>query len=115
MTKFTIAKRICGVLAALVSLDVVAQNVGTTPAWEAASIASAKADNRALQKSVRRTLSKTRGLSVENILVRARDGVITLQGTVPDPGQIELAEKVARGVIGVTSVQNLLTVRQPGL
>ena len=66
--------------------------------------------NRALQKSVRRALARQKGLSVANVLVRARDGVVTLQGTVPDRSQIDLATRVAQGVSGVRAVNNAMTV-----
>jgi osmotically-inducible protein OsmY len=44
--------------------------------------------------------------------VRARGGAVTLTGTVPDEGQIEAAGAAAKGVAGVTSVSNKLTVMQ---
>ena len=43
---------------------------------------SVKAENRALQKRVRRALAKAKGLGVANIAVRARDGAVLLQGSV---------------------------------
>ncbi|QBR01141.1 BON domain-containing protein [Paraburkholderia pallida] len=77
----------------------------------AASNAKAiKAADRALQKAVVRALSKTRGLRVSTIGVRAHNGVVTLEGMVPDQSQVELAAKVAEGVPGVTQVKNALTL-----
>jgi hyperosmotically inducible periplasmic protein len=70
-----------------------------------------KAENRALQKTVRRALAKTKGLSVTNILVKARSGAVTLQGSVPESQQISLATETTRYVSGVTFVTNNLTVR----
>jgi hyperosmotically inducible periplasmic protein len=72
---------------------------------------SEKAENRALQKTVRRALAKTKGLSVTNILVKARSGAVTLQGSVPESQQIELATETTQHVSGVTSVTNNLSVR----
>ncbi len=45
-----------------------------------------KAANRALQRKVRSALSKTKGVSVANIVVRARDGDVTLEGSVGGGG-----------------------------
>ncbi|MDR3096464.1 MAG: BON domain-containing protein, partial [Paraburkholderia sp.] len=59
---------------------------------------AAKAADRALQKAVVRALSKTKGLRVSTISVRARNGVVTLEGMVPEQAQAELATKVAEGV-----------------
>lgn len=88
-----------------------ASDAASAPAAAAASDAkSARAADRALQKSVMRALSKTRGLRVSTISVRARNGVVTLEGMVPEQSQAELATKVAEGVAGVTQVKNALTL-----
>lgn len=71
---------------------------------------AAKAADRALQKSVLRALSKTKGLRVASITVRARNGVVTLEGTVPEQAQMEIATHAAESVEGVTSVKNALTL-----
>jgi hyperosmotically inducible periplasmic protein len=42
--------------------------------------------------------------------VRARGGAITLTGTVPEGGQIQQAGDVAKGVAGVKSVTNKITL-----
>ena len=62
---------------------------------------------------MRRALSKAQGIDVSNIFVRARGGAVVLTGTVPDGAQIPKAEEVAKGVAGVTSVSNKLTLGQP--
>jgi hyperosmotically inducible protein len=49
---------------------------------------------------------------VSSISVRARGGAVTLTGSVPEQGQIDAAGDVAKGVAGVTSVSNKLTVVQ---
>jgi osmotically-inducible protein OsmY len=69
-----------------------------------------KAADRALQKSVIRALSRTKGLRVATITVRAHNGVVTLEGTVPEQSQVGLATQVAEGVEGVTSVTNVLAL-----
>ncbi|QGZ60747.1 BON domain-containing protein [Paraburkholderia acidisoli] len=73
---------------------------------------TAKKADRKLGYTVRKALSKTQGVDVSNITVRSRAGAVTLSGTVPDQGQIDKAGSVARGVAGVKSVSNKLTVMQ---
>lgn len=75
---------------------------------------AAKSANRALRKVVMRQLSRTRGLDVDGINVTAANGVVTLLGTVPDTGQIDLAADVARDVAGVRAVRNGLTLQTNG-
>jgi hyperosmotically inducible periplasmic protein len=75
---------------------------------------SMKAANRALQRQVRAALSKARDISVSNITVRARDGAVTLQGSVPVQAQSDRATEVAKGVPGVISVRNALSIRPVG-
>jgi len=70
--------------------------------------------NRQLAKKVRTALSKTKGLDITSVAIRARGGSIALSGSVPDATQIEKAGTVAQGVAGVTSVKNDLTVREVG-
>ena len=57
-------------------------------------------------------LFRSQGVDVSNIAVRARGGAVTLTGSVPDQGQIDAAGQAAKGVAGVTSVSNKLTVVQ---
>ena len=78
----------------------------------AAPATSAKKVDRKLGYSVRKALSKTQGVDVSNIAVRSHGGAVTLEGTVPDQGQIDKAGEVAQGVAGVKSVSNKLTVMQ---
>ncbi|MBN3858179.1 MULTISPECIES: BON domain-containing protein [unclassified Paraburkholderia] len=72
-----------------------------------------KAD-RALARAVRRALGKTSGFDVSGVFVRARDGAVTLSGTVRNGDQIRQAEDVTRSVQGVTSVMNRLTLFHGG-
>ena len=78
----------------------------------AAPATSAKKADQKLGYSVRKALSKTKGIDVSDIHVRSHGGAVTLSGTVPDQGQIDKAGEVAKGVAGVTSVANKLTVKQ---
>jgi hyperosmotically inducible periplasmic protein len=99
-------------LIALISFGVHAQGsdaaLASSPAPSNAK--AAKAANRALQKQVVRALSTTKGLRSSAITVRANNGAVILEGTVPEQSQTELAERAAAGVPGVTSVRNMLTL-----
>jgi hyperosmotically inducible protein len=71
-----------------------------------------KAD-RALRRRVYAAIGKDKEISAGDISVIAKDGVVTLNGTVTEAAQIGKAEAMARGVSGVTSVTNKLTVKKP--
>ncbi|HEX7913108.1 MAG TPA: BON domain-containing protein [Paraburkholderia sp.] len=111
-------KVIGGALIVLASIQAYAQSsdaAAMAPAAPAATSTKAtKAADRALGRKVRSALSKTKGLSVANITVRARSGAVTLAGTVPEQGQVDVATQAAQGVAGVTSVKNALTIRPVG-
>jgi hyperosmotically inducible periplasmic protein len=116
MKAFSAIKMIGGALVVLASLNAYAQgsDAAATAATTAPTAKQTKAANRALQKKVRATLARTKGLTVGNIIVRARDGAVTLEGSVPEQAQIELATNAAQGVAGVTSVKSALTIRAIG-
>ncbi|WP_243842598.1 BON domain-containing protein [Paraburkholderia caballeronis] len=65
-----------------------------------------------LIRDVRRALRRVPGLNDSQIHIRARHGVITLTGTVPESWQISRAGNAARSVHGVRAVSNRLTVRR---
>jgi osmotically-inducible protein OsmY len=71
---------------------------------------SGKAADRALRKRVLTALARAKGLRATGITVRARNGAILLEGWVPEEEQVDLATRVARGVPGVASVENALTL-----
>ena len=71
-----------------------------------------KAD-RALRRKVYAAIAKHKEISAGNISVRAKDGAVTLNGTVTDASQIDKVAEIARGVPGVTSVTSKLTVQKP--
>lgn len=73
---------------------------------------TAKHANRKLGYAVRKAITKAGGIDVSNLVVRSRGGAITLEGSVPDQAQIDKAGEAAKGVKGVTSVTNKLTVQQ---
>ncbi|MFM0594332.1 MULTISPECIES: BON domain-containing protein [Paraburkholderia] len=119
MKAFTAIKMVGGALIVLASLNAYAQSsdaMAAAPmaASSAPSAKQAKAANRALGRKVRSVLAKTKGLSVNNITVRARGGAVTLAGSVPEQQQVDLATTAAQGVAGVTSVKNALTIRPVG-
>jgi len=109
-------KTLGSVAAMVVACNVYAQAsdataTGTTAAPAASAKASKKANSQ-LGRKVRAAISKAQGVDVSNISVRARGGAVTLTGSVPDQGQIDAAGEAAKGVAGVTSVSNKLTVMQ---
>ncbi|MGE8165356.1 BON domain-containing protein [Paraburkholderia sp. NPDC080076] len=69
--------------------------------------------NRALSKKVLVALSKG-GVSTSRINVVAKGGAVTLVGAVTDATQIDKAGELAKGVSGVTSVKNSLTLKEVG-
>jgi osmotically-inducible protein OsmY len=73
-----------------------------------------RTNDRKLGRDVRRALTRTQGFNVSNVFVRARAGVVTLTGTVPEGGQIQQAGDVAKGVAGVKSVNNRITLGVQG-
>ncbi|MGF6506816.1 BON domain-containing protein [Paraburkholderia sp. 35.1] len=118
MKAFSAIKMIGGALVVLASLNAYAQSseaaATAAPAATAPTTKQTRAANRALQKKVRATLARTKGLTVGNITVRAREGAVTLEGSVPEQAQIELATNAAQGVAGVTSVKSALSIRAMG-
>jgi hyperosmotically inducible protein len=105
------------VLASITSINAYAQasdaDMTAQPSAKQTAKAS-KAADRALGRKVRSALAKAKGLSVSNITVRARSGAVTLQGSVPEQPQVDIATQTAQGVAGVTSVKNALTIRPVG-
>nr|WP_230952726.1 BON domain-containing protein [Burkholderia multivorans] len=69
--------------------------------------------NRALRRKVYAALARHKEIDAGSISVIAKDGAITLNGTVAEASQIETVEQVARDVAGVTSVTNRLAVQRP--
>lgn len=79
----------------------------------AASPVSARKANRALRRQVYAAISKHKEISAGNVSVIAKDGAVTLSGTVTDASQVNQVAEIAKGVPGVTSVTNKLTVQKP--
>lgn len=91
--------------------DVIASAPATTPAQSKGAIRKA---DRLLAKQVRQALVRVKGLDSGRIDVIARSGKITLGGSVPEAGQIDLAIASAKGASGVSDVTNSLSVKAPG-
>ncbi|TAL99094.1 MAG: BON domain-containing protein [Paraburkholderia sp.] len=71
-----------------------------------------KAD-RALRRKVYIAIGKYKEIDAGDISVIAKDGAVTLNGTVTEAAQIGKVEAIARGVSGVISVTSKLTVKKP--
>ena len=80
----------------------------------ATSSKKATSADKKLGRDVRKALSKAPGFNVSNVFVKARGGAVTLSGSVPEGSQIAQAGEVAKGVPGVTSVNNKLTLYSHG-
>ena len=96
------------------SSDAAATTSTESAAPTKAQKSATKKEDRKLGYAVRRALSKAQGFDVSKVYVRARSGAITLTGTVPEGGQIAQAEEVAKGVAGVKSVSNKITLGVQG-
>ena len=71
---------------------------------------AAQTEDAALAGKVSAALSAAPDLDVEAIRVRARDGVVTLQGVAGSRQDSRQADVVAMGVSGVRSVRNELAL-----
>ena len=123
MKKITVAGLTIAALVALVSTSASAQPQGaasaqagalasTMPAPASAAPTGKQAD-RALRRKVYAAIGKEKAIDAGNISVRAKNGAVTLTGTVSDTAQVGKVEEIAKGVPGVTSVTNKLTVQKP--
>lgn len=80
-----------------------------TEAKQATNTAANVVDNAALTTKVKVALLADEMVKGTQINVDSNDGVVTLNGTVDSSTHAQRAEQVARGVSGVTRVQNNLT------
>jgi hyperosmotically inducible protein len=89
----------------------------SAPAEMAAPATNAKSTrqmDRKLGRDVRRALARAPGFNVSNVFVRARSGAVTLTGSVPEGPQIQQAADVAKGVPGVKTVTNRISLGVQG-
>ena len=122
MKKTTVAGLAVATFVAAVSMSAWAQGDASTPAAASATAAPGAAAptaaptdrqaNRAMRRKVYAAIGKDKSINAGNISVGARGGAITLNGTVSDTAQIARVEDIAKGVPGVTSVTNKLTVKK---
>lgn len=78
---------------------------------DVAGKASEKMDDFAITTAVSAGIARDSELSVLNIKVDTRDGVVTLNGTAPAEASREKASALAKAVRGVRSVDNKLVVK----
>jgi hyperosmotically inducible periplasmic protein len=98
------------VAASVISAAALAQS---TPSAEQPTRASIRKANHKLEHNVRVAISRAK-IPDADIRIVARSGKVTLDGTVPDESMVQPAGEAAGKVSGVTSVQNLLTMREAG-
>ena len=70
-------------------------------------------DDLTLQKDVEEELRREPSIDASQIGVTARDGIVTLTGTVPSYAEKYSAEQVPKRVYGVTAVADEIEVRLP--
>ncbi|MGF6740899.1 BON domain-containing protein [Paraburkholderia atlantica] len=73
-----------------------------------------RAADRHLATNVRKAIVKAGGVDASHMTVVAKSGAITLEGSVPEAAQIDLAQQQAQQVAGVTGVTNRLTIATAG-
>lgn len=110
-----------GALLVATSFSAWAQGGATVEASTAPAVAASgtptaremRKANRALSRRVYAELAKHKEIDAGNISVVARNGAITLSGAVTEASQIDAVTAIAKGVPGVTSVVNRLSVQRP--
>ena len=78
---------------------------------DAGSTVAAKVDDASITASVSAGLAKDPDLSAIKIDVDTKGGVVSLKGPAPNAAAKARAEEIAKGVQGVTSVNNQLEVK----
>jgi hyperosmotically inducible periplasmic protein len=86
----------------------------TTPASTAPGKRAMRAADRNLARAVRKAIEHTRGLDATRIAIVARNGNVTLTGSVPQAQQVDMAVQSAQAVPGVSAVVNRLEVGEVG-
>ncbi|TDN59125.1 BON domain-containing protein [Paraburkholderia sp. BL10I2N1] len=69
--------------------------------------------NRALRRKVYSAIVRHKEINAGSISVVAKGDALTLDGTVVDASQVDKVSEIAKGVPGVTTVTNKLTVKKP--
>lgn len=96
----------------LLSSPVLAQGPasGTVAGKDPQTKGTASKNDHALEQAVSTRLGKSLGFDTARLAVRARNGSVTLSGSVPTADEKEQAERVVRDTPGVVSVINKLKV-----
>jgi osmotically-inducible protein OsmY len=107
-----------GILIAVASFNAwpQASETGSGPAMAASNGTTAKTArqaNRALRKQIYAAFAQRKEIDAGDISVSAKSGAVTLSGTVKNTAQIDTVGDIAKGVPGVISVNNKLTVQRP--
>jgi osmotically-inducible protein OsmY len=63
-----------------------------------------------LRRTIYRALKHDGGVATAAMTIRVRNGLVTLEGTVPDASQVSRATSITQSVSGVTSIENRLRV-----
>jgi hyperosmotically inducible periplasmic protein len=107
---------VCGMWIGLISCSSFAQgsDSATQPQSSGVSTKETRAQNRLVEREVRKMFTMTKGLNSSSIVVIARGGLITLSGSVPSASQIQLAGDVAQKAPDAKSVANHIVVGEPG-
>lgn len=115
-TTKTLSLILCTLLAAA-SLSASAQSAASAPSATTATASSAATPatptNTKLRRAVYTAIAKHKEIHGGSIGVTAKNGVVTLNGSVTDAAQVEKVAEIAKGVPGVTSVTNKLIVQKP--
>ncbi|RKU04280.1 BON domain-containing protein [Burkholderia sp. Nafp2/4-1b] len=117
MKAVQVTKLVAGALVVFAAINAQAQSSDVdVPAQPSnkQEIKAAKNADRLLARQVRRALSKSKDVSVSHITVRAKNGAVILQGSVPEQQQVDKATQIAQTVPGATAVTNALSIRPTG-
>ncbi|MDR6496859.1 osmotically-inducible protein OsmY [Burkholderia ambifaria] len=100
----------------VVATTAFAQSTPSVPASSAATISKkqARRANWHIETQVRKSLTRTQGLSTSDIRVVARGNTVTLDGTVPEQNQVQLAQNAAQVAAPAKAIVNNLSVKEAG-
>ena len=110
-----------GVAIAAVSIGAWAQDGASAGASAGAAVTAsggmtakaARQANRALRRKVYAALAKHKEIDAGDISITPKGGAVMISGTVPEASQINTVAEVVKGVAGVMSVTNRLTMQRP--
>lgn len=112
--RVTLTGRVDNALAKVVAESIALHTVGVTDVRNEVTIAAARPlDDATLKKHVIAALALNPVASVGQVVVEAKQGVITLTGEVENHFEQAQAEEAASRVRGVQGVNNKLKVRRP--